>query len=286
MALFTYPDFDPVAFSIGPILGKTLDVRWYGLMYLGGFLIAWLGMRLRAKAAWSKFTAAQVDDIVFYCALGAILGGRVGYMLVYATHELVENPLSLFTVWNGGMSFHGGLTGVIVAMALYARHVRQPFFVLTDFIAPWAPAGLMLGRLGNFINGELWGKPTRPDAPWAVIVDGEARHASQLYEAFLEGLLLFLILWLYTKKPRPTMATSGLFLIGYGAARIVVEFVRVPDAQMGYLAFGWVTTGQVLSVPMVLAGAALFALALRRGAASRAEPPAEPAPMGAAKKAR
>ena len=256
--LFHYPEFDPVAIALGPI-----KVRWYGLMYLGGFVVAWLGMRSRAKASWSRVRPEQVDDLVFYAALGAIVGGRIGYMLVYGLGELLANPLSLFTVWKGGMSFHGGLTGVLVATALYGRHIRERFFVLTDFIAPWAPAGLMLGRFGNFINSELWGKPTSPDAWWAVIVNGEARHASQLYEAFLEGFLLWLIVWLYTKKPRPTMAASGLFLGGYGLFRIVVEFVRVPDAQMGYLAFGWVTTGQVLSVPMVLAGVALWVLAHR-----------------------
>jgi phosphatidylglycerol:prolipoprotein diacylglycerol transferase len=261
-----------VAFSIGP-----LHVRWYGLMYLGGFLIAWLGMRARAKQPWSRIKPEQVDDLVFYAALGAIVGGRVGYMFVYGLSDLVANPLSLFTVWNGGMSFHGGLTGVLVAMALYARHLRQPFFVLTDFIAPWAPAGLMLGRIGNFINGELWGKPTSADAPWSVVFQGQARHPSQLYEAFLEGLVLFVIIWFYTRKPRPTMAASGLFLVGYGAFRILVEFVRVPDLQLSYLALGWVTMGQVLSAPMVIAGVILLVLAGRRAAA-------EPAAHTAAKR--
>jgi phosphatidylglycerol:prolipoprotein diacylglycerol transferase len=254
-------------------------VRWYGLTYLGGFLIAWLGMRMRAGQPWSRIKREQVDDLVFYAALGAIVGGRVGYMLVYGLSELIANPLSLFTVWKGGMSFHGGLLGVLAAMALYARSIRQPFFVLTDFIAPWAPAGLFLGRIGNFINGELWGKATSPDAPWAVIVNGEARHPSQLYEAFLEGLLLFTVIFLYTRKPRPMMAASGIFLMGYGVSRIVVEFVRVPDEQLRYLALGWITMGQVLSAPMVIAGATLFVLAKRR---ARLEP--APAPGGAAAK--
>jgi phosphatidylglycerol:prolipoprotein diacylglycerol transferase len=180
--------------------------------------------------------------------------------------ELVADPLSVFRVWEGGMSFHGGLVGVLVAMWLYGRAIQQPFFVVTDFIAPWVPAGLLAGRIGNFINGELWGKPTSPDAPWAVLVDGEARHASQLYEGALEGILLFLVLWLYTRKPRPTMAASGLFLLVYGLCRFIVEFVRVPDAQIGYLAFGWLTMGQVLSAPMIIAGAVLLALAYRRPA--------------------
>jgi phosphatidylglycerol:prolipoprotein diacylglycerol transferase len=267
-----------VAIALGP-----LQVRWYGLAYLGGFLVAWLGMRARAKTPWSRIKPEQVDDLVFYAALGAIIGGRVGYMLFYGFSELIANPLSLFTVWKGGMSFHGGLTGVLIAMAIYGRYIRQPFFALTDFIAPWAPAGLMLGRIGNFINDELWGRTTSPDAPWAVIVHGQARHASQLYEAFLEGLVLLLVIWLYTKRPRPTMAASGLFLIGYGLARVVIELVREPDEQLGYLALGWVTMGQVLSVPMVLAGVLLFWLAQRGPAGERAPQPSAPA---AAKKTR
>jgi phosphatidylglycerol:prolipoprotein diacylglycerol transferase len=254
-----------VAVSIGPLFGYgPLDVRWYGLMYLGGFVGGWLGARAHAKRPWSRIKPEHVDDIVFYVALGAIVGGRIGYMLVYGLSELLSNPLNLFKVWTGGMSFHGGLLGVLVAMWLYGRAIKQPFFVVTDFIAPWVPIGLFLGRVGNFINGELWGKPTSPDAPWAVMVDGQARHASQLYEALLEGIVLFVVLWLYARKPRPLMATSGLFLLIYGAARFVIEFVREPDQQMGYLALGWVTTGQMLSAPMVIAGAILFVLAHRR----------------------
>jgi phosphatidylglycerol:prolipoprotein diacylglycerol transferase len=248
-------------------------------MYLGGFLACWLGMRSRAKVAWSKIKPQQVDDVVFYSAVGAILGGRVGYMLIYGYEELLRDPLSIVRVWEGGMSFHGGLSGVLVAMAVYARYIRQPFFVVMDFIAPWAPTGLFLGRIGNFINGELWGKPTSPDAPWSVIVDGVARHPSQLYEAFLEGIVLFAALWVYTAKPRPTMAASGIFLIGYGAFRILVEFVRLPDQDPGYIAFGWLTMGQLLSAPMVLAGVILVALAYRR------REPAEPRARAARRKA-
>jgi phosphatidylglycerol:prolipoprotein diacylglycerol transferase len=250
-----------VAISIGP-----LEVRWYGLMYLVGFVGGWLGGRLHAKQPWSRITPAQVDDIVFYCAVGAVVGGRVGYMLVYGLSELVADPLSIVMVWQGGMSFHGGLLGVMVAMWLFGRAIKQPFFVVTDFIAPWTAIGLGAGRAGNFINGELWGKPTSADAPWAVIVDGQARHATQLYELFLEGIVLFLALWLYTQKPRPVMATSGLFLVIYGVSRFAIEFVREPDQQMGYLALGWITTGQVLSAPMVIAGVALLAVAYRRRA--------------------
>jgi phosphatidylglycerol:prolipoprotein diacylglycerol transferase len=258
-----YPEFDPVAFSIGPLFGwGPLQVRWYGLMYLATFVIAWFGLRARAAYPWSKLKREQMDDVVFYGAIGTIVGGRVGYMLFYDFGDLVANPLSLFSVWQGGMSFHGGLIGVLTAMWLYSRQIRQPFFVLTDAIAPWASFGLFLGRMGNFINGELWGKVTSPDAPWAVIYKGEARHPSQLYEGFLEGLVIFTVLWVYGRKPRPTMATSGLFLTLYGVFRILLEFVRVPDNGV-YLALGWVTKGQVLSVPMVLFGGLLLWLAFR-----------------------
>jgi len=266
--VFHYPDFNPVAFSIGK-----LAVRWYGITYLVAFLVCWLGLRARANVPWSKVRPLNVDDVVFYGALGAIVGGRVGYMLVYAHQELFSDPLSLFTVWKGGMSFHGGLSGVLIAMWLYGRSMGLKFFEITDAIAPWCAGGIFFVRVGNFINGELWGKTTSPDAPWAVIVNGEARHASQLYEAFLEGLVLCTVLWLYTKKPRPLMACSGLFLLLYGAFRILVEFVRVPDEQMGYLALGWMTTGMLLSIPMVIAGATLLVLAQLRssegGAAAR-----------------
>jgi phosphatidylglycerol:prolipoprotein diacylglycerol transferase len=258
--VFHYPDFNPVAFSIGK-----LAVRWYGITYLVAFLVCWFGLRVRANVPWSKVGPQNVDDVVFYGALGAILGGRVGYMLVYAHQELFSDPLSLFTVWKGGMSFHGGLSGVLIATWLYGRSTGLKFFEITDAIAPWCAGGIFFVRVGNFINGELWGKATSPDAPWAVIVNGEARHASQLYEAFLEGIVLCTVLWLYTRKPRPLMACSGLFLLLYGVFRILVEFVRVPDEQMGYLAFGWVTTGMLLSTPMVIAGATLFVLAQLRG---------------------
>jgi len=263
--LFTYPHFDPIAFSIGPLFGfGPLEVRWYGIMYLVGFALGWLGARSHAKQPWSKIKPEHVDDIVFYVALGAIIGGRVGYMLIYGFSELIADPLAIFKVWQGGMSFHGGFAGVLTAMWLYSRHIKQPFLVVMDFVAPWTAFGLFAGRIGNFINGELWGKPTSPDAPWAVIVDGQARHPSQLYEAFLEGVVLFVVLWLYSRKQRPAMATSALFLIVYGVSRFLVEFVRVPDQQLGYLALGWVTMGQVLSLPMIIVGVILFVLAHRR----------------------
>lgn len=257
MPLFQYPDFDPVAFALGP-----LQVRWYGLMYLVSFAIAWLGARARARRKPGPVPPQRVEDLVFYCAIGVFVGGRVGYMLFYDLGSLLEDPLRLFYVWQGGMSFHGGLIGVLVAMAVFARRIGQPFFAVTDFLAPWVPVGLGLGRLGNFINGELWGAPT--NVPWAVVVDGVPRHPSQLYEALLEGLVLFVVLWLYSSRPRPLMAVSGLFLLLYGVFRFAVEFIRLPDEHIGYLAWGWLTWGQVLTAPMIVAGAVLLVLAYRR----------------------
>jgi phosphatidylglycerol:prolipoprotein diacylglycerol transferase len=260
--MLVHPDFDPVAFSLGP-----LQVRWYGLMYLFGFLAGWALGRYRARQPNSTWQAQQVDDLLFYIALGVILGGRVGYVLFYSFDALLSDPLLLIRIWEGGMSFHGGLLGVLAAMALYARKLGRGFFEVTDFIAPLIPPGLFFGRIGNFINGELWGRVS--DVPWAMVFHtpgaGELpRHPSQLYQAALEGLALFLILWLYSARPRPTMAVSGLFLIGYGTFRILVEFVREPDAHLGYLAFGWLTMGQLLSLPMLLFGAWLMATAHRQ----------------------
>ncbi len=239
-------------------------------MYLAGFVLGWLGVRYRAKLPGSPVALARAEDLVFYVALGVIVGGRLGSMLFYDLSRLIAEPASLFRVWEGGMSFHGGLIGVLVAMCLFARRIDQPFFAVADFVAPWVPVGLGLGRIGNFINGELWGKATSPDAPWAVMVQGIPRHPSQLYEAFLEGVVLFVALFLFSAKPRPTMAVSGVFLTLYGVFRIAVEFVRLPDDHIGYLALGWLTLGQALSAPMVIAGVALLYLAYRRR-------PAEPA---------
>jgi len=254
--MIPYPDFDPVAVAIGP-----LKIRWYGLMYLAGFAIAWLLARSRAKKPGSGWQIEWVDDLIFYAALGLILGARIGYMLFYGVDTWTRDPLAILRIWEGGMSFHGGLLGVIFSVWLYGRRIGKSFFEVTDFVAPLAPLGLFCGRMGNFINGELWGKPT--DVPWAFVVDGVPRHASQLYEGILEGFVLFTILWIYSSRRPPVKAVSGAFLLFYGLFRFSVEFVRIPDAQLGYLAFGWVTMGQVLSTPMILFGLVLILLAYR-----------------------
>lgn len=255
--MLPYPDIDPIIFSIGPV-----SVRWYGLMYVLGFVIGWWLARRRAARGNSPITPAQVDDLIFYAMIGVVVGGRLGYTLIYAWDSLTSDPLYIFRIWEGGMSFHGGLVGALVAVWLYGRRLGRGLFEMTDFVAPLVPPGLGFGRIGNFINGELWGKPT--DVPWGFKVGDEVVHASQLYEALLEGLVLFIVLWTFSAKPRPTMAVSGLFLVCYGAFRFFIEFYRLPDEHLGYLAFGWVTMGQILSAPMILLGALLLALAYRR----------------------
>jgi phosphatidylglycerol:prolipoprotein diacylglycerol transferase len=256
--MLVYPHIDPVAFAIGPV-----KVHWYGLMYVLGFAAAWWLARRRAAAPGSSWTAVDVDDLIFFAALGVILGGRIGWILVYGNDVLAEDPLALFKVWQGGMSFHGGLAGVLIATALFARRRGRRIADVFDFLAPLPAVGLGAGRLGNFINGELWGKPT--DLPWGFQVGSEVLHASQLYEALLEGAVLFVILWWFTSRPRPRLAPSGLFLVCYGTFRFLIEFVRVPDANLGYLALGWLTMGQLLSLPMILAGIAMLAWAYRAG---------------------
>ena len=248
--MLTYPTIDPAAIRIGDFA-----VHWYGVMYLIGFIGGWWLGRVRARRPDSGWDPAEIGDLLFYVALGVVLGGRVGYVLFYNFGLFLQDPLMLFRIWQGGMSFHGGLLGVLFAMWLYGRRTQRRFFEVTDFIAPLIPLGLGAGRIGNFINGELWGRPT--DLPWGMVfpfVDNQPRHPSMLYEALLEGLVLFVILWLYSARPRPTMAVSGLFLICYGVFRFAVEFVRQPDAHLGFLAFEWVTMGHVLSLPMIAFG--------------------------------
>ena len=257
------PNIDPVAIALGPI-----KIHWYGLMYVISFLALWFFASRRAKQPDSGWSAQQVSDFVFYGALGVILGGRIGYMLFYNLSHYVSNPLDVFKIWQGGMSFHGGLIGVLLSMLYFARKTGKTFFTVADFFAPWVPIGLGLGRLGNFINQELWGRTT--DVPWGMVFRDAGplpRHPSQLYQAALEGLALFVILWLFTRKPRPTASVSGLFLICYGVFRVATEFVREPDPQLGYLAFGWLTMGQVLSVPMILFGVGLMVWAYKKKAA-------------------
>lgn len=254
----TYPQIDPIAISIGP-----LDIHWYGLMYLLGFAFVWLLGRVRA--ARFNWQDNQLEDLLFYGAIGVIVGGRLGYALFYDLPANLDNPLNLLKIWQGGMSFHGGLIGVLIAFWYFGRKTGKTFFEISDFIAPMVPIGLMLGRIGNFINGELWGKVS--DVPWAMVFPTGGplpRHPSQLYQAALEGLLLFLILWFFSAKPKPRGAVSGLFLLGYGAFRFIVEFVRVPDPQYGYLAFGWLTMGQILCLPMIIGGALLMLWAYKR----------------------
>ena len=254
------PDIDPVAIHLGPI-----KVHWYGLMYLIGFLGAWWLGSVRAKRPGSGWQSQEIADLIFYCALGVILGGRLGYVLFYNFAYYLEHPLEVFFIWSGGMSFHGGLLGVISAMWLYGRRTKRTFFRVADFVALLTPLGLGAGRLGNFINHELWGRVT--DVPWGMVFPNAGslpRHPSQLYEFALEGVALFIILWAYARKPRPEAAVSGLFLLCYGIFRFIVEWVREPDSQLGYLAFGWVTMGQVLSLPMILLGIWMFRWAQHR----------------------
>jgi phosphatidylglycerol:prolipoprotein diacylglycerol transferase len=255
-----YPNINPVIFSVG-----VLKIHWYAVMYLAGFFFAWLLANYRVKKYHLNWTSEQISDLIFYAAIGVILGGRIGYMLFYDTATWLERPLDLFKIWQGGMSFHGGFLGVFVALWFFARKAKKPFWELTDFMAPLVPIGLAFGRIGNFINGELWGRPT--DIPnWGMIfpyVDMQPRHPSQLYECFFEGLLLFIIMWLYTSKPRPCKAASGVFLMGYGVFRFFLEFLREPDVGIGYLWHGWLTMGQLLSIPMVLVGLLLLILAYR-----------------------
>ena len=279
--MITYPAINPVLVSVGH-----LQIHWYGVTYLIAFAAAWYIARRRAARVGSGWTASDVDDLIFYGMIGVILGGRIGWVLFYATEEVIRDPWRMLRIWEGGMSFHGGFIGVLVATALFAMRRSRSVADVFDFMAPLPGPGILAVRVGNFINGELWGKPTT--VPWGFTVDASKLypsqaelalaycrrfsvdpcilhvHASQLYEAALEGLVPFLVLWVYTLRPRPRLAPSGLFLLCYGIARFALEFVRVPDENRGYLFINWVTMGQILSAPMVLGGIILMAMAYSR----------------------
>lgn len=274
-----FPEFDPVIFAIGPVA-----LRWYGLMYLVGFLFAlWLAMR-RAARPNSGWTKESVESLIYMCFIGVFVGGRLGYVLFYSFPLFLSDPLYLFRVWEGGMSFHGGLLGVITVMIWFAHRTQRSFFQVSDFIAPLVPFGLGAGRLGNFINGELWGRvtdvswamrfPTSVEADrlfvldhpsWASLMQNGVlpRHPSQLYQMFFEGIVLFIILNMFARKPRPTASVSGLFLIGYGTFRFITEYFREPDAQLG-LFEDMISMGQILSLPMIVAGIVMMIWAYRR----------------------
>jgi phosphatidylglycerol:prolipoprotein diacylglycerol transferase len=275
--MIAYPAIDPVAVDLGFV-----KIHWYGLMYLVAFASAWWLGKRRAQQPGSLVKPEQIEDLVFYGALGAVIGGRIGSVFFYNLDSFLQNPLYLFKIHEGGMSFHGGFLGVLLAMEWYRRKLGCRFWELTDFIAPLVPLGLAAGRLGNFINAELWGAPAK--VPWAIQLSCEQfppdryvdyagplcyspRHPTQLYEMLLEGLLLFVILWLLSRKPRPVMMISGCFLLLYGLARCAVEFIRLPDAHIGYLLnTDWLTRGIVLSLPMIIVGLILLILVKREQA--------------------
>ena len=260
--MLIHPQFDPIAFSLGP-----LSVRWYGLMYLIAFVQFIVLGRYRIKTRTGLLTVEQLDDLLFYGVLGVIVGGRLGQVLFYEPGYYLTHPLEIFAVWKGGMAFHGGFLGVLIAMGLWSRKHRIAWFDITDFIAPLVPLGLAAGRIGNFINGELWGRVADPDLPWAMIFpqagDMQPRHPSQLYHVGLEGIALFAILWIFSGRPRPRAAVSGLFLIGYGCFRFITEFFREPDHGIFGQSYT-ISMGQWLSLPMILLGVAMLLLAYRK----------------------
>jgi phosphatidylglycerol:prolipoprotein diacylglycerol transferase len=258
--MFVHPQFDPIALKLGP-----LAIRWYGLMYLVAFISGLLLGKHRAKTRPDLgWTTQQMDDVLFYFVLGTIFGGRLGYVLFYKADYYFSHPLEILYVWQGGMSFHGGFIGVMLAMILFARNTGKPWLALMDFIAPLVPPGLAAGRMGNFINGELVGRVT--DVPWAMVypqVDNLPRHPSQLYNFALEGVVLFILLWWFSSKPRPRGAVSAMFLLGYGTCRFIEEFAREPDDFLGLLTFG-MSMGQWLSAPMILAGIIMMIWSYRK----------------------
>lgn len=252
--MINYPDINPIAFSFGRV-----HVHWYGLMYLFAFMCAWALATVRVKKLHLNWQKNDIEDLIFYAAIGVILGGRLGYMLFYSKGAWIHNPLLILRIWEGGMAFHGGVIGVGIALFVFARKTKRTFLAVTDFTAPLVPLGLALGRIGNFVNAELWGRVTT--MPWGMVFPNAGympRHPSQLYEAILEGIILFIILWYYACKSRPEGRITALFLIGYAICRIIVEFFRQPDVQLGFLAFGWLTMGQLLSIPLLVIGAYLW----------------------------
>ena len=272
--MLNYPEISPVALKVG-----FLAIHWYGIMYLVGFVGGWGLLQFRIRHFKLNWTADQLGDLVIYIVLGVVLGGRLGYVAFYNLPFYLAHPAQILATWDGGMAFHGGLIGVAIAMLIYGRKYGRQFFEIADFVVPVVPIGLGTGRIGNFINGELWGKVA--ELPWTFklpcadarflrycngITTGYSQplHPSQLYECLLEGVVLFLVMWSFSSKPRPRMAVTGLFALLYGIFRFGVEFVRVPDAQLGYLAWGWLTMGQVLSVPLILIGILLLGIAYRR----------------------
>ncbi len=257
--MLQHPNFNPIAFEIGPF-----TVAWYGIMYLLAFLMGWWLAKYRAAKPGSGWQPDEIGDIVFYIVVGVIVGGKLGSALFYQTEQLLSDPLSALNPMRGGMSFHGGFIGVLVAFWLYGRTTKRSFFQVADFIAPAFPIGLGAGRLGNFINGELYGRVT--DVPWGMVFPAggpEPRHPNPIYQMIGEGVILFCLVWWFSSKPRPRMAVSGFFTLCYGIYRFLVEFVREPDAHLGFIAMDWLTMGQLLSLPMIIIGAALLFFAYK-----------------------
>ena len=258
--MFTFPQINPVVISLGP-----LSIHWYGVMYIIAFGGAWVLASYRRNMKPNQWSTDQISDLIFYGAIGAVVGGRLGSVFFYNFDRFLEDPLWVFRVWEGGMSFHGGLLGVGVALYFYSKSLRKGFWETIDFIVPFVPLGLGAGRIGNFIGGELWGRPT--DVPWGMVfphVDQLPRHPSQLYEVALEGVALFILLWWFSSNPRPRLAVSGVFALGYGSFRFFIEFFREPDQQIGFIAFEWLTMGQLLSVPMAAGGILLLFLSYNK----------------------
>jgi phosphatidylglycerol---prolipoprotein diacylglyceryl transferase len=267
--MLTHPQFNPIALSLGPV-----QIHWYGLTYLVAFALFIALARLRVRQPWyasAGWTTREAEDMLFWGVLGVVLGGRLGYVLFYKPAYYAAHPLEIFAVWQGGMSFHGGMLGVIAALVVFARVRGRPWLQVTDLVAPCVPTGLASGRLGNFINGELWGREAPASLPWAMVFPQSGtelpRHPSQLYQFALEGLLLFVLLWAYARRPRATGQVSGMFLVGYGVFRFIAEYFRQPDAHLGLLALG-MTMGQWLCLPMIAAGLGLWWWAGRRASSA------------------